>query len=310
MMSMACIPVMTGKRRFIGDYMMGETLGKGVFGKVKMAVHPTTGEKVAIKIMDRYNHQQDTMGSYRREVLALSRVKGNTHIVHLYFYGLYEYPAKYISFRHIKAAVVAMEPVAGTLEKCLMEVGIIPFHVATDLFIQLMDAVAYCHSMGVYHRDIKPSNILISEEYRLLLADFGIAHVGEKYCHDICGSGRYMAPELINNTQLCYDASKADVWSAAICYFKMLTLHFPYYIGNRVDNMYRMLDDEDWTAYWEQPYLSSIVPGRAKHLISIILKTDPEKRPTSSYVFHYLNQRFSCSHVDDAVKHRNRVPSP
>jgi len=104
-------------RRYIGEYIIGSTLGKGAFGKVKTARNDNTGDVVAIKIIDRCDYRQEVLESYKNEVCALKLLHGGKHIVNLYFYGYYEYPAKYITFRHIKAAVLGMEKARGNLLK-------------------------------------------------------------------------------------------------------------------------------------------------------------------------------------------------
>lgn len=292
MTTTTCLPFMLPKKeRFICGYQMGETLGRGVFGKVKMVTHPTTGERLAVKIMDRNDYRDDVMKSFEKEVVALSKLSGNKHIVHLSFYGYYDYPAKYMAFRKVRAAVMAMEPVAMDLQQLLTTSGPFSFHVSTDLFIQLMRALDFCHSRGVCHRDIKPSNILISEEYRLLLADFGMAHIGGKDCHKVCGTQRYMAPEIVHTIPDCYDGVKCDVWSAAVCYLRLLTLKYPFYMAAKFDPMFRMLDDEEWDAYWRLPEWKDMICGRARHLLSLLLKTDPIRRPTSAQVVEYLDKK-------------------
>lgn len=68
-----------------------------------------------------------------------------------------------------------------------------------DVFIQIVDAVAYCHSLGVYHRDLKPENILCTEDgVRVVLADFGLATLDIVSSDLGVGSGYYMSPGAVN----------------------------------------------------------------------------------------------------------------
>ncbi|CDK29034.1 unnamed protein product [Kuraishia capsulata CBS 1993] len=76
-----------------------------------------------------------------------------------------------------------------------------------SVFVQLVDAITYCHSKNVYHCDLKPENILVAENgTKLILADFGLAVMdGEIESNVCCGSSYYMAPERIQNLGDCYD---------------------------------------------------------------------------------------------------------
>nr|GMD54367.1 CBL-interacting serine/threonine-protein kinase 14-like [Ipomoea batatas] len=83
-------------------------------------------------------------------------------------------------------------------------------------FQQLISAVGYCHSRGVYHRDLKPKNLLLDEKWDLKVTDFGLDAVKDQVrpdgrLHTLCGTPAYVAPEIL--TQKGYDGAKVDLWS-------------------------------------------------------------------------------------------------
>ncbi|CCH44068.1 hypothetical protein BN7_3627 [Wickerhamomyces ciferrii] len=98
-----------------------------------------------------------------------------------------------------------------------------------NVVLQLIEAVQFVHSKGVYHRDIKPENILISDDWSIRLTDFGLAST-TRYCNDFgVGSERYMAPELFDQKNIeVYDALKVDIWSIGICFLNIVFHKNPF----------------------------------------------------------------------------------
>ncbi|KAF8316218.1 kinase-like domain-containing protein, partial [Cantharellus anzutake] len=121
-----------------------------------------------------------------------------------------------------------------------------------DVFLQIIDAVAYCHSRGIYHRDLKPENILCSHDgTKVYLTDFGLA-TQEPISHDVgIGSGYYMSPEC--NAGPKYDSAMNDVWSLGVILMNLCYGRNPW---ARAD-----LLDETFRAFLSDPnYLASILP--------------------------------------------------
>lgn len=122
-----------------------------------------------------------------------------------------------------------------------IQLGIAP--VATrdviDVFMQLISAVEFCHKNGVYHRDIKPENILIAEDWSIKLTDFGLA-TDRLICNDFdVGSERYMAPELLEHSDIdSYAADKVDIWSLGICLLNIVFGKSPFRSASSKDKMF------------------------------------------------------------------------
>jgi 5'-AMP-activated protein kinase catalytic alpha subunit len=93
---------------------------------------------------------------------------------------------------------------------------------ARKYFQQLIGAIDFCHSRGVFHRDIKPENLLLDENGDLKVSDFGLSALWESrrqdgLLHTMCGTPAYLAPEVINRKG--YDGAKADIWSCGVVLF-------------------------------------------------------------------------------------------
>ncbi|KAH9800184.1 CBL-interacting serine/threonine-protein kinase 24 [Citrus sinensis] len=96
-------------------------------------------------------------------------------------------------------------------------------------FQQLIDAVAHCHSKGVYHRDLKPENLLLDSYGNLKVSDFGLSALpqqGVELLHTTCGTPNYVAPEVLSNRG--YDGSAADVWSCGVILFVLMAGYLPF----------------------------------------------------------------------------------
>ncbi len=194
------------------------TLGKGSFGKVKLALHTLSGEKLAIKVLekDKLTKEDDIM-RVRREIDILSKVR-HPNIVQLYevietqkyFFFIMEYAEE------------------GELSEYIESRERLPEEESARFFRQLIEAVKYLHSIGCAHRDVKPSNILVDWRRDIKLIDFGL---GNEYSEDeklktACGSPCYAAPEIINGEK--YDPISVDIWSSGITLYAMLCGDLPF----------------------------------------------------------------------------------
>ncbi|CAK9435548.1 uncharacterized protein LODBEIA_P02750 [Lodderomyces beijingensis] len=110
-----------------------------------------------------------------------------------------------------------------------------------DVFNQILNAIEFCHSKGVYHRDLKPENILIAEDWSIKICDWGLATttriVTDRDEFDI-GSERYMAPELFDKEIESYDASKIDIWSLGVILLTLVFHKNPFQVANYSDKRF------------------------------------------------------------------------
>ncbi len=170
-------------------YVILRTLGKGSFGKVKEAMHVMSGEKIAIKILEKARiKKEDDLVRIRREISILSKVH-HPNIIKLY--EIIE-TNKYFFFVMEYAQEGELSHYIENKEKLTEKEG-------CKFFQQLISAIDYLHKIGCAHRDIKPSNILIDAEFNLKLIDFGLGNLYEESekLKTACGSPCYAAPEVM-----------------------------------------------------------------------------------------------------------------
>lgn len=116
----------------------------------------------------------------------------------------------------------------------------------THILTQIIEAIQYVHSKGIYHRDIKPENILISNlfDWTIKLSDWGLATTHAKSLDRNVGSERYMAPELFeSNLDLAerkepYQCDRVDVWSIGIVFLNIVFCKNPFSVANQTDKSF------------------------------------------------------------------------
>ncbi|CAL1366455.1 unnamed protein product [Linum trigynum] len=252
----------SGSNRRFGRYELGRTLGEGSFAKVKLARNTETGETVAIKILDKDNLLKTKMiAQIKREISTMK------HIRHPNVIRMHEVM---VSKERI---YMVMEFVAGgeLFEKVAR--GRLKEAAARRCFQQLINAVDYCHTRGVYHRDLKLENLLLDGSRVLKVADFGLSALpqqlrGDGLLHTMCGTPTYIAPEVISRKG--YDGAKADVWSCGVILFVMLAGYMPFHDSN-ILAMYKKIYKADYSC---PPCFST----SGKELIKRILDPDPATR--------------------------------
>lgn len=246
-------------------YELGRLLGAGAFAKVYYARHTRSGLPVAVKIISLPKSLRRGLSPahLRREIAAMRRLR-HPHIVRL------------IEVLASRSAVYLVLELArgGELFARLSARGRLPEPLARRLFHQLLSAVAFCHSRGVFHRDLKPENLLLDEWNNIKLSDFGLSAVrtfdGEALFHTLCGTPAYVAPEILMKKG--YDGAKVDVWSCGVILFVMNAGFLPFNDPNLMA-MYRKI----YRGEFRCPRWTS---GELRRLIGRMLDTDPATRIT------------------------------
>ena len=203
----------------IGNYRLGEEIGSGAFGKVILGLHIITGEKVAIKILDKFILSQ-TPEDYElvRQELSILKIVKHKYIVQLY--EILETP------QHI---FIIMEYCEGQdIMDYILTKGHLSEEESLKYFQQLINALYYLHSQNITHRDIKIDNLLLDKNSDLKLIDFGLStkYRDDRLLNQPCGTVVYAAPEVLDCKE--YHGMLADVWSSGIVLFGMLSGFLPF----------------------------------------------------------------------------------
>lgn len=252
----------------IENYKLLRPLEQGKFGVVFLGKHLLTGEKVAIKVIDKLQHKQRTLDEIKREAEIIKRldhpniIKVNQIIdTEKVFYIIMEYASNGDLFHRL-------------------DLGRMDENEAREKFSQILLAVRYCHDVqNVIHRDLKPDNVLFDSQYNIKIADFGLSEefTPGELLNTFCGTPEYMAPEVFKGQK--FDGPKVDVWSLGIMLYEMLTATIPFPGSDWPQIIERVLRGK----YYEPEYLSE----KCKDLIRKMLVLDPSKRATLNEVLEH-----------------------
>lgn len=218
-------PVEQKDDRRIGDYEIVAPLGEGAFSRVYRARHAEFGDVYALKVMKAEALDADGLARLGRE-MEIGRDLRHPSLVRVFAFG-----------ETHGAPYLVMELVEGrTLEERLLK-GPLPVEEVLRIGAEVAAGLAYAHQRGVIHRDLKPSNIVLSEDGRVRVLDFGIAR-----CLDLqkltrtgvaLGTPAYMSPEHARSK---VDV-RSDVYSLGVVMFEMLTRRTPFYADDAISMM-------------------------------------------------------------------------
>ena len=205
----------------LGKYRIESALGKGAMGIVYKGYDPHIERYVAIKTIRKDLVDPDVAQQYMARFKNEARAAGR--LMHPHIVGVYEFG------EDDAVAYIAMEYVDGTgLREHLNRRETFDFAQLVALLRQLLEALDFAHTKGVVHRDIKPSNLIVTEDGRLKVADFGIARVDTTNLTQagmIIGTPSYMSPEQCRG--LPTDA-RSDLWSVGVVMYELLTGEKPF----------------------------------------------------------------------------------
>ncbi|KAL5997846.1 CBL-interacting serine/threonine-protein kinase 20 [Asimina triloba] len=227
-------------------YELGRMLGQGTFAKVYHARSIATGQSVAIKMIDKERVFKAGMSEQIKREISVMRLVSHPNVVHLHEVMATKNKI-YFAMDYVRG---------GELFSKIAKGGRLKEDDARKYFQQLIGAVDYCHSRGVYHRDLKPENLLLDENGDLKVSDFGLSALWESrrndgLLHTTCGTPAYVAPEVINKKG--YDGAKADVWSCGVVLFVLLAGYLPFHDTNLME-MYRKITKGDFKCpHWFSP---------------------------------------------------------
>lgn len=264
------------KNKFTGGVLLGgryqtiSPLNHGSFGMVFMAQDLVTNETVAIKCLTKRSACPDDESDFAideksEELVLHGRLGSHDNIVNLlnsfetesHIYIVLEYCGQGDLYEAIRNG-------HGPLET---------EHVR-EFMMQLVDAVEYAHSKGVYHRDIKPENIFLTQDGDMKLGDFGLATT-DKWSYEMTvGSDRYMAPEQFDSAGAGYSPAEADIWAIGICLLNILFSRNPFTTPTEADPLFL-----DYSR--DKQSLFDVFPSMSQDTYEVIVQCmnmDPKRR--------------------------------
>ncbi|KAF3185002.1 hypothetical protein TWF788_004831 [Orbilia oligospora] len=202
------------------EYEKTDLVGKGSFGSVYKAVHKPTRQIVAVKILSLDVAEQELV-DVQQEIQLLSQLKAAEGVNVTKYYG---------AFMKGDELWIIMDYCSGGSVRTLMKPGRISERYLTIIIRETVSALAFIHKFGVIHRDVKAANILVGNDGRVQLCDFGVSALVQNpnvKRSTFVGTPWWMAPEVILENQ-SYNY-KADIWSLGITILEIANGHPPYH---------------------------------------------------------------------------------
>ncbi|XP_043974186.1 SNF-related serine/threonine-protein kinase [Gambusia affinis] len=259
-------PVMAGFKRgydgkIAGLYDLDKTLGRGHFAVVKLARHVFTGEKVAVKVIDKTKLDTAATGHLFQEVRCMKLVQ-HPNIVRLY---------EVIDTQTKLYLILELGDGGDMFDYIMKHEEGLNEELAKKYFAQIVHAISYCHRLHVVHRDLKPENVVFFEKQGLVkLTDFGFSNKFQpgKKLTTSCGSLAYSAPEILLGDE--YDAPAVDIWSLGVILFMLVCGQPPFQEANDSETLTMIMDCK----YTVPAHVSSA----CRDLIDRMLQRDPKRR--------------------------------
>ena len=265
---------MISRGQLINDrYEIIRSIGEGGMANVYLAQDTILDRKVAVKIL-RGDLAEDEkfVRRFQREAISASSLN-DPNIVEVYDVG--EDDGKYF---------IVMEYVQGlTLKQLIKKRGSLTLPEVVDIMLQLTSAVAHAHESYIIHRDIKPQNVIILEDGRVKIMDFGIAvalNAGEfTQTNSVMGTVYYIPPEQANGGAATI---KSDIYSLGILMYELVTGHVPFKGDNPVEVAIKHMNEPI-------PSICEYDPEMPQSIENIILRAsakNPKNRYESAFDMH------------------------
>jgi 5'-AMP-activated protein kinase catalytic alpha subunit len=247
----------------VGNYEIGKTIGKGSFGKVKLARFLPTGDKVAVKIINRQMLTNNTgMDAKIAREIKILKLFSHQNICRLY--DVIATPTDIL---------VVMENIPGKeLYDVIVERGKLSEPDARFIFQQIICAIEYWHHYRVVHRDLKPENILLENDLTVKVIDFGLANLMNDgvFLRTSCGSPNYAAPEVISGR--LYVGPEIDTWSSGVILYALLCGCLPF-DEETIPALFKKIKAGEYR-------IPSHIGPEARDLLKRMLTVDPLERIT------------------------------
>ena len=252
-----------GVEKQIGDYILNEAIVEGSNSQIFQATHIPTGEKVAIKVLNKIKlNSQPELKKKAEKEMSISKKMFHKNIIKLFE----------IMETAQRLYLVTEFCEGGDLYNYISTRGHLSERQSCKFFHEIIEALSYLHSQQIAHRDIKPENFLLDtsgKSISLKLIDFGISsNYKGNLLETSCGTSAFAAPEMYVGGQ--YNGLLCDIWSSGIVLYAMLFGYLPFGDENEINNIKNIVSGN-----YEIPEEAS---DDLRDLLTHIIEVEPDKR--------------------------------
>ncbi len=283
----------TGKK--VGNYRIIQEIGRGGNAIVYLAFDEKLARPVALKVLHAFAHHPNRdkiIERFRRGAQAAARLN-HPNILPVYDFGEWQ-GTFYIVMQHVQGQTLR-QYLLGEVEEIRAVEPLAPSE-AVDIVRQVGAALAYAHRHNVVHRDVKPSNVLLAEDGRVYLADFGLARVEDAapitQSGETLGTPHYMSPEQGQGMPVDH---RSDIYSLGVVTFQMLTGQVPFDAETPIPVIVKHM-------YHPLPSPRSInpnIPQRVEAVLGKALAKTPAERYQS--VEEFINDLEAAAAIQQAI---------
>ena len=280
-----------------GRYKVLARLGSGGMADVFCAEDQQLGRKVALKLLHRrFAEDAEFVERFRREASAAAGLQ-HPNVVGVYDRG--EWDGTYY---------IAMEYLPGRSLKDVIrqEAPLDPMR-AIDITVQILKAARFAHRRGIVHRDLKPHNVMIDDEDRVKVTDFGIARAGASDMTEtgsIMGTAQYLSPEQAQGHAV---SQSSDLYAVGVILFELLTGHVPFDAESAVTIALKHVSEAPPAPSMFDPS----VPPALEAIVLWALEKDPAARPADADAFiHALEDARDAVLASEAPGQRTAIFAP
>ena len=255
-------------RELDGRYRVRSRIARGGMATVYLGVDTRLDREIALKVM--HAHLADDpqfTDRFIREARSTARLS-HPNVVQVYDQGQ-DGDVLYLTMEYLRGR---------TLRDVLAERGVLTAREAFSVIEPVLDALAAAHRLGIVHRDVKPENVVLTDEGRVKVADFGLARAATAHTSTgdvVMGTVAYLAPELVVRG---VSDTRSDVYAAGIMLFEVLTGRQPFGGDAPIQVAYQHVNDQ-------VPAPSSIapqVPAALDDVVAAATARDPDQRPADA----------------------------
>lgn len=268
--------------KMINQYSMICVLGKGAYGKVKLAMDVRTNQPFAIKIMSksqlqrmRKNNGENAMDDVRKEVAIMKKLT-NKNVVRLF--EVIDDPNSdkiFLVLEYLPNGPIIKVLPTGQTNGALSE------EKARGYFRDALSGLSFLHAQGIIHRDIKPENLLLDADNCVKITDFGVSQFikgNDDTVEYMAGTPAFLAPEAVSQER--FAGKPCDIWALGVSLYALIFGCLPFISDNYVQ-MYEMIKAAE--IQYPKPVSASL-----QDLFSKVLERDPQQRITLSQLHQHL----------------------
>lgn len=252
-------------------YKVLSRIGAGGMAEVFCVQDQSLGRKVALKLLyPRFASDAEFVERFRREASSAASLQ-HPNVVGIFDRGQWD-----------GTYYIAMEYLPGrTLKEIIREEGPLDPVRAIDLTVQILKAARFAHRRGIIHRDLKPHNVIVDDEDRAKVTDFGIARAGASDMTEtgsIMGTAQYLSPEQAQGISV---SPQSDLYSVGVILYELLTGHVPFEAESAVTIALKHVSE----APTPPSAFNPAIPPELETIVLWAMEKDPTHRPADADAF-------------------------